>query len=92
MTKRVPIARLNPVDQAAAYDPIIPAALKAMSRGEAEPHQQQVLLDWIIKEASGIGAQSFRAGDPYATHFADGRRFVGIQIVHLMTKEVTRGD
>lgn len=92
MTKRVPLARLHPVDQAAPYDPIIPAALKAMAQGNAQPHQQQVLLDWLIKEASGVGVQSFRAGDSHATAFAEGRRFVGVQLVHLMTKEATHGD
>jgi hypothetical protein len=44
------------------------------------------VLDWIVKEASGIGAPSYR-DDPYATAFAEGRRFVGIQILDILTKE-----
>lgn len=93
--KRVEITKLQPVDQMPPYDPVIAGALKAMQWGKATEHQQEVLIGWLIKDACGLGSISYRQGDSHATAFAEGRRFVGILIMHLIeitTKEVTRGD
>jgi hypothetical protein len=85
------LPKLAPVDQPASITPLIPAAIKAMHRGEATPHQQQKLLEWIIQEASGTGP-SYRPNDPQATAFGEGRRFVGFQLLHWLTTEVKSGN
>lgn len=88
MTKRIPLPKKLSVDQPAPYSPVIQAGLKAMSRGTASETQQVEVFQWLIKEAAGIGSQSFRP-DPCETAFAEGRRFVAIQIIHLTTTEAT---
>lgn len=85
--KRVAVPKLLPVDQPAPFTPLIVGAIKALQRGQATEHQQVSLFDWLLKNAAGIGDQSFRAGDPYATAFAEGRRFVGIQMMMLLQQK-----
>jgi hypothetical protein len=87
--KRVSQFKLRPVDEPAAYEELIRAGLRALEAGTATAHQQQAVLTWIIKEASGVGNPSFRP-DPYSTAFAEGRRFVAIQIIDIMVKEAIR--
>lgn len=61
-------------------------AIRAVARGEADPHQQKRALDWIINTAAGAYELSFRSdgqGGERETAFAEGRRFVGMQIVKL---------
>jgi hypothetical protein len=84
--KRVSQFKLRAVNEPAPFDELIRGGLKALQAGTATAHQQGAVLDWIVKEASGIGAPSYR-DDPYATAFAEGRRFVGIQILDILTKE-----
>lgn len=62
-------------------------ALKAMARGEAQPHQQKMALDWLINTAAGTYDLSYRSdaeGGERETAFAEGRRFVGMQAVKLV--------
>ena len=62
-------------------------AIKALTRGEADPFQQKTALDWIINTAAGAYELSFRSdaeGGDRETAFAEGRRFVGMQIVKLV--------
>jgi hypothetical protein len=60
------------------------AAVKALHAGTADEHQQRRALDWIMKRVAGIGEVSFHPGDPQATAFKDGRRFVGIVLVNVL--------
>ena len=83
MTTRVKVAKLLPVDQPAPFEPVVAAGMKALARGEASPHQQIECFNWLLKKAAGIGSQSYREG-PHATAFAEGRRFVGIQMMMLL--------
>ncbi len=83
MTTRAKLAKLLPVDQPAPYEPVVAVGMKALSRGEANEQQQVKVFDWLLKQAAGIGSQSYRA-DPHATAFAEGRRFVGIQMMMLL--------
>jgi hypothetical protein len=62
-----------------------------MSFGRATEGQQIAAFDWLIKEAAGLGTQSFRS-DPCETAFAEGRRFVAIQIINMIKNEVLNGD
>ena len=88
---KIPVRKLLAVDQPAPFTMQVHAGLKAMASGTASEGQQVAVFNWLVKEASGIGTQSFRK-DPMETAFAEGRRFVAIQILHLTTKEVTHDD
>ncbi len=88
---KIPVRKLLSVDQPAPYTAQIQAGLKAMSNGTASEGQQRAVFDWLVKDAAGIGTQSFRK-DPHETAFAEGRRFVAIQILHLASQEVTHDD
>lgn len=76
---------LAPVDSPAAFSLPIAGAIKALATGKATEAQQVLAYNWIVKNAGGIGAQSFRSGDSHATAFMEGRRFVAAQIVSLTT-------
>lgn len=59
------------------------AALRAWHAGTASPDQMRRAIDWIIVKAAGTYELSFRPGadGERDTAFAEGRRFVGLQIV-----------
>ena len=61
------------------------AALQAMKRGEATPDQQVRAMEFIVGTISDRNGMSWRPGPDGAreTDFAEGRRFVGNQIVKL---------
>lgn len=61
-------------------------AVQAVERGQADEGMQKRALDWIIQMAAGTYEVSYRAGadGDRETAFAEGRRFVGIQIVKLL--------
>ena len=59
-------------------------ALKALQRGDAQPHMQQAALRCIVEkvcEAYGLG---WHPGSEQDAHFAAGRRFAGLQIVKAL--------
>ena len=62
------------------------AALKALASGTANEGQQKRALEWILLDACAIRDVSFRPGadGDRTTAFAEGRRFVGLQIAKLM--------
>lgn len=60
------------------------AGIQALERGDATPHQQKLVLDWILDEAARAYDLSFRPESERETCFAEGRRFVGLQIVKLL--------
>jgi len=63
------------------------SALQALLKGEATPDQQKRALDWIIVSAAGTYEQSYRPGGQDGerdTCFAEGRRFVGNQIIKAL--------
>ena len=64
-------------------------ALRALMRGEATAHQQKRALDFIINEVAATYDMSYRPGDPTATAFAEGKRFVGHTIVFLLKTDQT---
>ena len=62
------------------------AALQAMRRGEANADQQKRAMEFILETICDRHGMSFRPGGPEGardTDFAEGRRFVGNQIVKL---------
>ena len=60
-------------------------AMQAMATGTANEQQQKRALAWIINHACMTYHQSFRPGinGERDTCFAEGRRFVGNQIIRL---------
>lgn len=61
--------------------PISPAeqaAVRAVKMGTATADQQRRAFHWIMFKAAGISSHSFMPGDPYGTHFLEGRRSVGV--------------
>jgi hypothetical protein len=61
------------------------AAIQAVNLGTANGAQQKRALDWIVKEACKVYDQSYRPGidGERDTAFAEGKRFVGTQIILL---------
>jgi len=58
-------------------------AVQALHKGEATPEQQRLAVDLIINGLSDYYGLSYRP-DTHDTAFAEGRRFVGAQIVKLL--------
>lgn len=76
----------------APYDPdgYDTMAIKALAEGKASEGQQKRALDWILYSACGMRQLSFRPGvdGERDTAFAEGKRFVGLQIVKHITVPV----
>lgn len=60
------------------------AALQALQAGNANEGQQKRALRWIIENAAATYDMSYRPESARDTDFAEGRRFVGNQIVKLL--------
>jgi hypothetical protein len=58
-------------------------ALRAIEKGEATADQQMLALNWIVNCANTYDL-SYRPDSTEATAFAEGRRFVGLQIVKIL--------
>jgi hypothetical protein len=84
-------------DQALASKPFVPAAfdlptgyaLQALERGEATPEQQQRALLWIVNSAAKTYDLSFRSDSERESSFAEGKRFVGLQIVGILKRNMS---
>lgn len=63
-------------------------AMQALHAGSADADQQKRAFDWIINKAAGTYDVSYRP-DSDQTSFAEGRRFVGLQIVKLVKINVS---
>lgn len=80
------------------YVPPVPLdaarALRALSEGTAEAHQQRKVFDWLLGDVCGLKAPTFRAGQPDATAFLEGRRFVGLFLAAVLTRNINtpKGD
>lgn len=76
-----------PVDHAPTADLATIGAIKAFANGEASAHQQRKVWDFIVKELSGIGRQSFRSGDALGMAFMEGRRFIAQHLIAHATAD-----
>jgi hypothetical protein len=62
-------------------------AMIAVVGGVASPQQAKHALDWVMREAARVPDMSFQLGGEdgrRATDFAEGRRYVGLQIRRLL--------
>lgn len=70
-------------------------AFQALARGDCPAHLQQRALRWVIENAAATYDLSFRPGSERETCFAEGRRFVGLQIVKMLKidkNKLKKGD
>ena len=71
------------------------SAIKGLAAGTASPEQQQRAIKWIIENACATYELSYRPTSDRDTSFAEGRRFVGLQIVkalHLDISKLKKGN
>lgn len=70
----------------APYEDADIASIKALAAGTASAPQQQRALDWIIHKACATYDLSYRPGEggERETAFAEGKRFVGLQVVKMV--------
>lgn len=60
------------------------SAAQALQRGEATSAQQQQFLNWLVNQACATYDISFQIEGDRETAFAEGRRFVGANVVKLL--------
>lgn len=70
--------------QPCPYDDAVIAAFRALFNGEASPDQQRRVLDYIVEVLADKDGLSYRGENTHDTAFAEGRRFVGLQIVKML--------
>lgn len=69
------------------------ASIQACVKGEATPAQQKHAIDYIINQCCNTYDLSFRPGGEVGrrdTDFAEGRRFVGLQIVKMINVSLSK--
>lgn len=66
-------------------------AARALFRGEAQPHEQLRIIEWL-KTMSGGYDLSYRPGEDGRrdTDFAEGKRFVWLQLLKLSKLDPTK--
>ncbi len=57
-------------------------ALKGLATGTANEHQQRAALKWIITDLCGTYDLSYRPDSQRDTDFAEGKRSIGLALVH----------
>lgn len=88
MTKALKTLPRLAADAVAPVSLPVAAAIKALHAGEANSHQQQMALQWIVREAAGKAHFPYHASDR-DTAFALGRYFVADQIIGLFNADLS---
>ena len=71
----------------ASFEDADAAALQAVAHGMASPDQQKRAITWLIEKGAATYDMTYRPGaleGERDTSFAEGRRFVGLQVVKLL--------
>jgi hypothetical protein len=78
--------KITPPWQVNAPEAMIANAFEALQRGHASAHQQKLAMTWLVYECCDYYGLSFRPGEDGRrdTDFAEGKRFVGAQVVKMM--------
>jgi len=71
------------------YSDFDAAAIQAVARGEADAAQQVHAIKFLVEVLCGTYDVSFRPESDRATAFAEGKRFVGLQIVKLIKLNIS---
>jgi hypothetical protein len=61
------------------------SAVQAWAAGTATPDQQKRAYEWVMFHGARVREVTFQPDNAHATAFAEGRRFVGLQIARLQT-------
>jgi len=78
----------------AQWQPADASAIQALMRGDCPANLQQRAIRFIMWDLCGLRDLSFRPGGSEGereTSFAEGKRFVGLQIAKLLEQKVNRG-
>ena len=86
--KRLKAAPVQPASQALPVTLPVASAIQALHAGTATAHQQQMALEWIVREAAGKAHFPYHTSDR-DTVFALGRLFVAEQIVGLFNADLS---
>lgn len=79
-----------PAANAAPEVPLaVAAAFKALHAGEASGYQQQIALQWLIREACGKAHFPYHGEKTHETSFALGRQFVADLVVGLFNADLS---
>jgi len=73
-----------------AYELADIMAIKGLAAGTASPDQQQRAFKWLIENACATYELSYRPTSDRDTSFAEGRRFVGLQIVKMLKLDTSK--
>src|SRR5690554_3290297 len=86
MTRQSAHHPMHPAD----YDKSVVAAVKALVAGVASEAQQKRVMEWIIQDVARVHDLSMFTGPDgeRLTAFAEGRRFVGLQVLKMLRPEV----
>lgn len=71
------------------YDVADINAFQALKAGVADKDQQQRALNWLL-QAAGTFDLSYRPGSQRDSDFAEGKRFVGLQVHKLLMLDAAR--
>lgn len=82
--------KLPPQMQPPEWEPADVEAFQALQRGDCPPHLQKRALEWLIRKAAATYELSFSPGDDRLTSFAEGRRFVGLQVVKMLSLDTNK--
>lgn len=77
------------------YVPDVPSgsvtmAIKALAAGNAHQEQQKMALAWIINDLCRTYDLSYRPESDRDTAFAEGKRFVGLMLLHEIKIDLNR--
>lgn len=61
------------------------AAIQALMLGQASPDQQKLALQGIVEDICGTYDMTYSPDSQHDTAFAEGKRWVGLQIVKLQS-------
>lgn len=65
-------------------------ALQALERGDADEHAQRRALKFIVETVCATYDMSYRPDSPSDTAFAEGKRYVGLQIVKCIRMNLSK--
>ena len=72
-----------------SYEKADISAIKGVVAGTATPEQQVRAMRYIIETLCGAYDLSYRPGSDRDTAFAEGRRFVGLQIIKAIKLDLS---
>jgi len=87
------VAEIHAPWKPAPWDPADATALQALMRGDCPANLQTRAIRFIMFDLCGLRDLSYRYGGPEGdrdTAFAEGKRFVGLQIAKLLEQKINR--